>query len=805
MFKNYLKIAFRTLSKYKGYALINIFGLAVGLASAILIMLFVQDELSYDKHHENAERIYRVGLKGRIKKDDLKTAVTCYPMASTLKEEYPMVETSTRLQPREDALFKIDDRQYMEKYMLYADSTVFDVFTMPFIQGDPATALNEPNKVVLTRAAAEKYFGNENPVGKVIEWVDGNEQLEVTGIIEDCKNNSHFQYNVLVSFTTSSRANSQLWIGNNVYTYLKLQKDESPGKLTEQFSSLVEKYVGPQIEQAMGVSMEEFRNQGNEWGYFLQPLTKIYLHSDLNNELGKTGNINYVYFFSVIALFLILIAAINFMNLSTAKSANRAKEVGIRKVTGSNRSQLIGQFLSEAILISFIALGVALIFVKLALPTFNNLANKSLYLNLWENPLFLLGIIFFGLVVGLLSGSYPAFYLSKFAPSTVLKGKLSSGSKNSRLRGLLVIFQFVITIILIISTLVVSQQMNFVNNKDLGFNKDQVMVINRTTSLNNQAEAFRQEILKIPGVKHASYSLHVPGTIESNTAFYEEGSSAQQTVVLDYTGTDCYFDETYGLGMAAGRFFSEDYSTDSLCVVINEAAARKLNFEDPVGKKLYVVNPSEEDQPYKILGVAKDFNYASLHHKIRPLVMLYVNQYPANMSVQLSLSQLDQTLAQLKSRWNEFVPGQPFQYSFLKNDWEAKYRQEQRTGTIFRIFSILAIFIACLGLLGLASFMAEQRTKEIGVRKVFGASVTSIMGILSKEVVILIGISTLVAWPAAYYFMNGWLRDFAYRIELSLLTFIVASLAAFGIALLTIGHRAYKSAVANPAESLKDE
>lgn len=805
MIKNYLKIAFRTLSKYKGYALINIFGLSIGLASAILIMLFVQDELSYDKHHEKAERIYRVGLTGRIKKDDLNTAVTCYPMASTLKEEYPIVNEATRLQPREDALLKIEDKQYMEKHMLFADSTVFNIFTMPFIQGDPEKALNKPNKVVLTQSAAKKYFGNKNPMGKTIEWVDGNHQLEVTGIIEDCKNNSHFHYNMLISFTTSSRANSQLWIGNNVYTYLELQENEKPEKLKEQFPAVIKKYVGPQIEQAMGVSLEEFTEQGNQWGYFLQPLTKIYLHSDLNNEIGKTGNINNVYFFSVIALFLIVIASINFMNLSTAKSANRAKEVGIRKVTGSNRNQLIGQFLSEAILISFIALAVALILVELTLPSFNNLAQKTLSFNLLENPLFIVGIILIGLLVGLLSGSYPAFYLSRFNPSSVLKGKISSGSKNSRLRGLLVTFQFIITIILLISTLVVSRQMNFINNKDLGFNKDQVMVINRTTSLGTQAEAFRQEVLKIPGIRHASYSLHVPGTIESNTAFYEEGSSAKKTVVFDYTGTDCYFDETYNLDMASGRFFSEDYSTDSLCVVINEAAARKLDLENPIGKKLYVVNPREEDQAYKILGIAKNFNFASLHHKIRPLVMLYVNSYPANLSVQIDLSQLDQTLNEIKTKWNQFVPGQPFQYSFLKNDWEAKYRQEQRAGTIFKLFSVLAIFIACLGLLGLASFMAEQRTKEIGVRKVFGATVPSIMVILSKEVIILIGISTLISWPLAYYFMDSWLQDFAFRINLSLLTFILASVAAFMIALSTISYRAYKAAIANPAESLKDE
>ncbi len=805
MLKNYLKIALRTLQKYKGYTIINVFGLAIGLASAILILLFVQDELSYDKHHKKADQIHRITLTGRIMSDDLNVALSSYPIGPTLKEEFPTVENAVRIQPQEKSVIRIEDQRYIEDHLLFADSTIFDVFTMPMLKGSQEKALAEPNKVVLTESTAQRYFGSTDVLGKTIEWTDRNRKLEVSGIIKDCPETSHFKYDLLVSFVTTNRAENQLWVSNNVYTYLLLQKGTTPESVEEQFPGIVEKYVGPQLEQVMGLTIEEFYNSGNKWGYHLQPLTKIYLHSDLNNEIGETGNFNNVYFFSIIAIFLILIAAINFMNLATAKSANRAKEVGIRKVAGSRRKQLIFQFLTEAMLISFIALIVAVLFVELALPYFNTFADKSLSINYFDQPQILIVLILIGLVVGLLAGSYPAFYLSAFSPVAVLKGKISRGSKNSRLRGVLVVFQFIITIVLIISTILVSRQMNYMNDKDLGFQKEHMLIVNRVSALGGNQEAFRQEILKNPKIKQASFSQGVPGTIRSNTAFYAEGHTAQESMVMDVTAIDCYFDDAYNIEMASGRFFSEDYSIDSLGVLVNQAAARKLGFEKTVGKKLILIQGDEREIDFKILGVVKDFNYKSLHNSIKPLVMIYANNRFTHLSIQVSPDQINNTLSFVENKWSQFVQETPFNYSFLENDWAAKYRQEKRANIIFKIFSLLAIAISCLGLFGLASFMAEQRTKEIGVRKVFGATVPQILKILSKEVIILIIISTLIAWPLGYYFMNQWLQDFAYRVDISFVTFIVASFVTFAIALITISYRAYNAAVVNPAESLRDE
>ncbi len=805
MIKNYFKIALRTLQKYKSYAIINIFGLAIGLASAILILLFVQDELSYDKHHKKADQIHRITLTGRIMADDLNVALSSYPIGPTLKEEFPAVENAVRIQPQEKSVIRIEDRKYIEDHLLFADSTIFDVFTMPMLKGSQKKALAEPNKVVLTESTARRYFGSADVLGKTIEWADRNRKLEVSGVIKDCPETSHFKYDLLVSFVSTERAESQLWVSNNVYTYLLLQEGVAAESVEEQFPGIVEKYVGPQLEQVMGLTIDEFYESGNQWGYHLQPLTKIYLHSDLNNEIGETGNINNVYFFSIIAIFLILIASINFMNLATAKSTNRAKEVGIRKVTGSRRKQLIFQFLTEAMLISFIALIVASLFVELALPYFNSLADKSLSINYFDQPQILIVLILIGLIVGLLAGSYPAFYLSAFNPVAVLKGKLSKGSKNSRLRGVLVVFQFIITIVLFISTIIVTRQMNYVNDKDLGFKKEHMLVVNRVSALGNNQEAFRQEILKNPKIKQASYSQGVPGTIRSNTAFYAEGHTAQESMIMDVTATDCYFDDAYKIEMASGRFFSEDYSTDSLGVLVNQAAARKLGFENAVGKKLMLVQGDGSDIDFKILGVVKDFNYKSLHSSIKPLVMIYANNRYTHLSVQVNPDQIDKTLSYVENKWSQFVKETPFNYSFLENDWAAKYRQEKKASIIFKIFSLLAIAISCLGLFGLASFMAEQRTKEIGVRKVFGASVPKILQILSKEVIILMIISTVIAWPVGYYFMNQWLQGFAYRIDMSLLPFFIASFVTFSIALLTISYRAYSAAVVNPAESLRDE
>jgi len=805
MIKNYLTIALRTLKKYKGYAAINIFGLAIGLASAILIMLYVQDELSYDQHHENLEQIYRITSHGRFQSDDMNYAVTGNPVGPAMKMEFPGVKEYVRLQSLDRSEFRIGDQKFIEKEVLFADSSIFDVFTIPLIKGNKETALASPDKVVLTETTAERYFGYEDPIGKTITWSNRDKKLEVSGVVKDCPETSHFQYDMLVSYISSRQSNHSLWLSHAVHTYLFLQDGLSPEKLKSQFPDLLKKYIGPEVERFFGSSLEEFRKSGNSWGYKLQPLEDIYLHSDLDMEIGETGNMKDVYFFSIIAIFLIFIAVINFMNLSTAKSANRAKEVGVRKVTGSLRKQLISQFLMEAFVITIIALLVATVFVELSLPLFNNFTNKNLAIQYFQEPGFFLFLLGLGVFVGLLAGSYPAFYLSAYKPITVLKGKLGTGAKNSRLRSILVTFQFIITIVLFISTFIVNRQMQYIKNKDLGFQKDHVMLINQVNALGDNKDAFMQELLKNPQVETASYSRGVPGEIKESTAFYPEGVSSKESMMVNITATDSYFDETYNIEMDEGQFFSDKYSSDSMGVVINEAAQKKLGYESPLGKRLYLVQGDGEDIELRVLGVMKNFNYESLHHIIEPLVLYFLDGRFSRMSVKISPENVDETIDFIKSRWGEFVQANPFNYSFLEKDWDAKYQKEQRVGVVFKSFSIIAILIACLGLLGLASFMAEQRMKEIGVRKVFGASVASIIRLLSREIVVLIIISTLVSWPIAYYFMNNWLNDFAFRVDLNLLVFIVSSLIAFLVAFFIVGYRAYKTATTNPAYSLRDE
>jgi len=806
MLKNYFKIALRTLQKYKGYTLINVFGLAIGMASAILIMLYVQDELSYDQHHQKKDRIYRVTFQGKIRSSEIKSALSSNPMGPVMRDEYPAIEEMTRFRATQKSVIRIGDRKYIEDNLYFADSSVFNVFTMPYIHGSPDQALSEPNKVVLTESIAKKYFGDTSPIGKTIQWVNGEIELEVTGVIEDCPEASHFRYDLLVSYLSSGQYENDMWLSTNVYTYLLLQDGYSASQMEGQFPAMVKKYVAPQIQEIFGASWDQFNESGYLWSYHLQPLTDIYLHSDLDSEIGKTGSINNVYFFSVIAFFLILIAAINFMNLATAKSANRAKEVGVKKVNGSSRKQLIFQFIAEAMLITFLGLLLSIVLVELAMPFFNNLADKSLEIDYLSNPIFLLVLLGIGILVGLMAGSYPAFYLSAFNPVAVLKGKLSGGSKNSRLRGTLVVFQFIITIVLVVSTIVVGRQMQYINQKDLGFNKKHVMVINRVSELGTEHDAFRQQLLSHPNILNASYSRNVPGGMTSSTAFYPEGSSPQQSMVIDFSATDPHYDETFGIKMSEGRFFSEDYATDSLGILINEAAKRKFGFDKAVGKNVILMQGGEgEDIEFRVVGVMKNFNFRSLHHEIQPLIFYYINDRYSHLSIQMRPGQVQETIEFIRSKWDKFVTATPLDYSFLENDWEAKYRQEQKVGTLFRAFSLLAIVVSCLGLFGLASFMAAQRTKEIGVRKVFGASVPQILHLLSKEILILIGVATAIGWPLSYYFMNNWLQDFAYRTEISWFIFILASGITLLVALLTVSYRAFRAAVVNPAESLKDE
>ncbi len=811
MLKNYILVAFRNLWRKKGYSLINISGLAIGIASSLMILLFVQDELSYDRHHEHAANIYRIVMKASMQGNDFHAPITPAPMAATMLADFPEVRSAVRFFNFDSSpIIRYGDRSFIENNFVWADSTVFDVFTYTMISGDVRNALTRPNTLVMTESAARKYFGDQDPLGRTLEVGNDRAHFEVTGIVQDPPANSHFSFDVIASIITNSHHQNQMWVSNNYFTYVLLEENADPAALDAKFPAMLETYMGPQVEMVLGVTLEEFYESGEEWGYYLQPLTRIHLYSDLQYEIRGNGNITTVIVFSIIAVFLLAIASINFMNLSTARSAGRAKEIGIKKVVGSNKSQLVSQFLGESVFLSFISLVIALILVELFIPAFNNIADKQLQLRYFAAWYSLPLLILTGVIVGFISGSYPAFYLASFEPVRVLKGKLQSGMKSSRLRGMLVVFQFVITIVLLISTLTVYRQMNYINTKDMGMEPENVLIIQRAQAIaSDRREAFCQELTGYPAITAASRAHAIPGTSFSGNAFRREGTASREQHIISNTWVDFDYAEVLGLEMAEGRFFSRDFASDSLAVVMNETAARSMGYDDPVGKRVYQTGAggtqdAPEDVAFTIIGVVKDFHFESLHQTINPMI-LSPGQWGGYIIVKFREGEASEAIDIVREKWNEFVDDQPLEYSFLMEDLTSGYRSEQRAGMIFSIFAIFSIFIACLGLLGLASFTAEQRTKEIGIRKAMGASVGSVMMLLSREINILVLISTLLAWPIAWYFMSSWLENFAYRVDIGIALFLLASVLTYLIALSTVSLQAWKTARLNPVDTLRDE
>lgn len=811
MLRNYITIAFRNLWRKRGYSFINISGLAIGIASSVMILLFVQDEMSYDRYHENAPNIYRVCLKASMQGNSLEAPITPAPLAATIVADYPEVINAVRFFNFDASpIIRSGDRSFIERYFVYADSTLFDIFSFPMIKGDPAKALNRPNTIVLTESAAGKYFGEEDPVGQILEVGNERTPFEITGIIEDIPPNSHFTFDVAASFVSHPQHQNQVWVSNNYYTYILLDEQADPFGLQAKFPEMLEKYMGPQVEMVMGVTIEEFYESGEEWGYYLQPLTNIHLHSDLQYEIRANGSITTVIVFSIIAIFILVIASINFMNLSTARSAGRAKEIGLKKVAGSNRPQLVNQFLGESVFLSFISLLLALVLVEIFIPAFNNLADKQLGLHYFTRWYTIPVLIITGIFVGFMSGSYPAFYLASFDPVKVLKGKLQAGPGSSRLRGILVIFQFVITIVLFISTLTVYRQMSYINSKDLGMDPENVLVIHRANSIPfEQRETFCQELTAFSGIISTSKAHAIPGTSFSGNAFRREGTATREQHIISNSWVDWDYAEVLGLEMAEGRFFSRDFASDSLAVVLNETAVRSMGYTDPVGIRVLQTaaggtQEAPEDIAFTIIGVVKDFHFESLHQTINPMI-LSPGQWGGYIIARIQPGGTGESIDYVREKWNDFVDDQPLEYSFLIDDLTADYRTEERTGLIFSIFAILSVFIACLGLLGLASFTTEQRNKEIGIRKAMGASAGSVILLLSKEINLLILISTLLSWPVAWYLMRNWLDNFAYRTDIGIISFISASLITYLIALLTVSFQAYSAARLNPVDTLRDE
>jgi len=805
MFKNYLKVALRSLWKNKGFSAINIIGLAIGLAVCLLIVLYVVDELSYDKYNKNADRIYRIDADLYFNNTQFVAAVSPEPMAATLLREYPQMEQMVRLNAQGDILVKKGNQNIQEHHAVFADSTFFKVFTVPMLKGNPATALTQPSSIVIDETTAKKYFNSTDVVGKTL-YIDNSTNCKITGVIKDIPRQSHFHFSFIRPLMDSYRGNANEWLSNNNQSYILVKPGVTQSVMQAHVNEVVHKYVYKQLESLFHASEKDLQQQGNYFHYQLMPLTDIHLHSNKSYELEANGDVTYVYIFSVIAVFILLIACVNFMNLSTARSSNRAKEVGVRKVAGSSRSHLVSQFLTESVLISFFALLLAIGFSALMLPLFNQLAGKEMHVSTlfstWLFPV-MLSLV---LLVGCIAGSYPAFYLSSFQPIEVLKGKIAKGFKSSWLRSSLVVFQFCISIILIIGTIVIYNQLDYIRSRKIGYNRDQVLVLHNTWSLDKQIKTFREELTKIPGVENATVTGNLPTATDFNQNgwFRDATLDAKRAVVLTEFRVDENYVPTLGMQMIQGRNFSRDFLTDSAGILLNESAVKLLGFKDPLNQMLYRPNDSNKADVYHVVGVVKDFNFSSMHDKVGPLVIRLADNW-GSIAMRVNTKNLSSVITQVQNKWNSFVPGQPFSYTFMDNDFNKIYQAEQRTGKLFITFAVFAIFIACLGLFGLVTYAAEQRTKEIGIRKVLGANISGIVTMLSKDFAKLVLIASLIAFPLAWWAMNKWLQSFAYRINISWWIFVVAAIAAIVIALITVSFQAIKAAVANPVKSLRTE
>jgi len=806
MFKNYFKVALRNLWKNKAFSAINIVGLATGLAVCLLIVLYVVDELSYDKYNKNADRIYRLDADIFFNNTSAIFAVAPDPLAPTLKRDFPEIEEEVRINNQSDILVKKDNQNVQDHHAAFADSTFFKVFTVPMIEGNPETALKEPNSIVIDETTAKKYFNSTNVLGKTLV-VDNTNYCKITGVIKDIPKQSHFHFH----FIRPKIGNvNDSWLSNNTFNYVMVRPGVTQEKLQKDVDATINNYLGKELESQLHASLKDLTNKGSHFIYHAMPVTDIHLYSNKSYEIEANGDITYVYIFSVIAVFILLIACVNFMNLSTARSANRAKEVGIRKVAGSLRTHLITQFLTESVLLSFFSLILAILIAMLLLPLFNQLAAKDMSVttlfSTWLFPV-MIALVF---IVGCVAGSYPAFYLSAFQPIDVLKGKIAKGFKNSWLRSGLVVFQFFISIILIISTIIIYNQLDYIRSRKIGYDRDQVFVIHNAWYLDKQIHTFRDELLNIPGVTNATIS----GDLPTSPSFDNEGWF--RDAVMDPTKavvlTNFYVDENYiptlGMQMVQGRNFSKDFPTDSVGVILNEAAVKLLGFKDPLKEVLYSPNfyngSIHGATANHIIGVVKDFNFSSMHQNVGPLIMNKSENW-GSIAVRINLKNISSVINSIKTKWNSMTSGQPFNYTFMDADFNNIYIAEQQTGKLFITFAVFAIFIGCLGLFGLVTYAAEQRTKEIGVRKVLGASVGGIVAMLSKDFAKLVLIASVIAFPVAWWAMHKWLQSFAYRTNISWWIFIAAGIAAIMIALITVSFQAIRAAVANPVKSLRTE
>jgi putative ABC transport system permease protein len=816
MIRNYFIVAIRNLLKYRFYSLINIFGLTVGIASVMVILLFVNFELSYDTYNKNADRIYRVDWELYLNGNHTHKAAVTPPMAEVLVKDFPEVEAATRFRNMGAFLFKRDVENTVEWRVIYTDNDLFNIFTIPFVAGDPATSLKDPYSMVISEKCAAQFFPDEDALGKTLVK-DNKDLYKITGIFKDLPENSHFHYRMFLSMEGLEESKNNNWIGGPYNTYVLLRKGADPEALEAKLPGMVEKYLVPNAASVLGKTfMEDFETGGGRLTLHLRPLLDIHLHSNLQNELQGNSDIAYVYLLAVIALFILAIACINFMNLATARSATRAREVGIRKVMGSERRWLILQFLAESVILSLLSFLLAIALTEFMLSKFNDFTALSISIP-WNSPLFYLLLASGALVVGIFAGIYPALVLSGFKPAKVLRGKLSAGQHSMLFRSALVIFQFFISIFLIIVTLAIYKQLSFIQEKKLGFNKENVIIMREVYNMNDQLPVIRDEILKQNDILNGTISAYFPGpgSARKTPLIWKYGSepTPENSVNAETWMVDHDYVPTLGMEIVEGRNFSRDFPSDSTGIILNETAVRNFDFkDDPIGQKisLHIDNPDGSQELTRletrtIIGIIKDFNFESMHENIGPLALLFAADSRNFMAFRFRAGKTDQVVETLRSTWKTMAPGEPFNYSFLDQDFARTYATEQKLGSLFTVFSGLAIIIACLGLFALTAFTTEQRTKEIGIRKVMGASIKNILLLLSKDFSRLILISFILAIPLAWYGIHWYFQQYAYKTSIGPLVYLGAGLLAFLLAGLTMFYQSVKAASANPVNSLRSE
>jgi putative ABC transport system permease protein len=805
MLKNYFKIALRNMIRNKLYSLINLTGLAIGLAACLMIWLWAQDEVNYDRFHTKADRIYRVERKIDFRDIHTQTPSTSGPYGPALANDYPEIADYVRLD-RNELSIKDHRNIFRKQQIIVADNSIFKIFDFHLESGDSRTALTQPKSIILTRENALKYLGTADAVGKslTVDWRGSLADFQVTGILEEVPPNSHVQFDVLASISSYPSENLNFWHNNFLYTYVLLRQGTSPEETEKKFSAFLTKYMGADITKVLGPET----NINDVFQLKLYPLLDIHLYPAGEFEIEPQGSISSVYLFSAIAFLILIIACINFMNLSTARASKRAREVGIRKTVGAHRRQLQGQFLGESVLLAFMALILAFLLIRLFIPVFNSISGKFLSLGMLfqvNNWVVLIGI---ALAAGLLAGIYPAFYLTRFDPARVLKGGAQSGTGKSVFRRSMAVIQFVISITLIIGTLIIFKQMDYIQKKSLGFDKENVIILSaESKTIHQNIEAFRNTLTQDPRVKSVAVSSNVPGSAMFSDTTYKRPDT-DEIFPLIFITADYEFVDTYGFEVTHGRAFSKEFSTDiDGAIMLNEAAAREIGYmpEEAVGKKLLRFRSLDEFKELTIVGVVRDFHFKSLHRIIDPILLALDPQNFDTISVRVMPGDVRGTIGCIDQQWGEIFPGEQFEYTFLNSRIDLLYKSESRMRSIFLIFSVLSIFVACLGLFGLAAFTAEERTKEIGVRKVLGASTANILLLLSKEFSKWVLFANLIAWPVAYYMMHRWMQNFAYQTSIGIWPFLLSALLALIIALFTVSYQSVRAALAEPVDCLRYE